>query len=208
MLKVNFASLWVILCVTVPCVSVCRSSGKQHASEASWSAELPQESSVGVLGVHSDHHHPGHRCFQWVTPNFCFWVKEVALFGSAAKTTGRRCNHMEHSSCQKPDLDVKFDFFQRQNKFDVIVFLHRYGDSFWFWHWEEKEIWLSVSQIFTSLLLLISLRVKRFPALNLIRDIHCFIMFCSLWNCIWRLILAHLEIFRDECVSDIFKNTM
>lgn len=56
-----------ILLVTVPRVVVCRSSGKQYASEASWSTELPQESSVGVLGVHSGHHRPRHRRFQWVT---------------------------------------------------------------------------------------------------------------------------------------------
>lgn len=55
---------WYVL--SLPCVVVCRSSGKQHAPEAAWSTKLPQESSVGVLGVHSNHYRLGHRRFQWV----------------------------------------------------------------------------------------------------------------------------------------------
>ena len=47
---------------------VRRSFGEQYASEASRGAELPQESSVGFLGVHSCHHHPGNRRLQWVFP--------------------------------------------------------------------------------------------------------------------------------------------
>lgn len=70
------------LWLTVPCVVVCRSAGEQHAPEASWSTELPQESPVGVLGVHTGHHHPRHRCFQWVTPQqpaFLSLAQEVFL---------------------------------------------------------------------------------------------------------------------------------
>lgn len=51
-------------CDVLPSVVVRRSFGEQYASEASRGAELPQESSVGVLGVHSGHHHPGDRRFQ------------------------------------------------------------------------------------------------------------------------------------------------
>lgn len=45
----------------------CRSPGEQHAPEASWSPELPEESPVGVVGVHRGHHRPGCRCLQWVS---------------------------------------------------------------------------------------------------------------------------------------------
>uniref|UniRef100_A0AAQ4RIE6 Transmembrane protein 163b n=1 Tax=Gasterosteus aculeatus aculeatus TaxID=481459 RepID=A0AAQ4RIE6_GASAC len=64
--------------VTAPRVFVCRPPGKQHAPEAPRGAELPQESSLGVLGLHSDHDHPGHRrfhCFLHAPQRLSVWVR-------------------------------------------------------------------------------------------------------------------------------------
>lgn len=64
--KVEFQSLCVG--ILMHCyhyfVLTGRSLGKQHAAEATRSAELPEEGSVGVLGVHHGHHCPGNRRFQ------------------------------------------------------------------------------------------------------------------------------------------------
>lgn len=90
-------------CDILPSVVVRRSFGEQYASEASWGSELPQESSVGILGVHSSHHHPGHCRLQWVLPfisplsgrKWCFLhsekeMKKTVQSGSAAGCSGLR----------------------------------------------------------------------------------------------------------------------